>query len=66
MFVPAVTAFWLIAMMKADGSILTSDLDLRRATAAGRFVVSSLVVPVGNNALTHSVNPLPTHEKAEK
>jgi hypothetical protein len=52
--------------MKADGSILTSDLDLRRATAAGRFVVSSLVVPVGNNALTHSVNPLPTHEKAEK
>jgi hypothetical protein len=46
-------------------SILTSDLDLRPATAAGRFVALSLVVPVGNIALTHLVNPLPTHEKAE-
>ena len=52
--------------MKADGSILTSDLDLRRATAAGRFVVSSLVDPVGNIALIHPVNPLPTQEKTEK
>ena len=45
-------------------AILTSDLDLRRATAAGVFVASSLVVPFGNIALAHSVNPLPTHEKA--
>ena len=51
--------------MKADGSILTSDLDLRRATAAGRFVALSLAVPVESIALTRSVNPLPTQEKAE-
>jgi hypothetical protein len=51
--------------MKADSLILTSDLDLRRVTVARRFVASSLAGPVGNIALTHSVNPLPTHEKAE-
>jgi hypothetical protein len=51
--------------MKTDSSMLTSDLDLRRATAAESFVISSFVVPVGNIALTHLVNSLLTHEKAE-
>src|ERR1035437_541525 len=46
--------------MKADSSMFTNDLDLRRATATGIFVASSLVVPAGNIALTHPVNPLPT------
>ena len=52
--------------IKADSSMFTNDLDLRRATATGIFVASSLVVPAGNIALTHPVNPLPTQEKAEK